>query len=81
LEEDEERPDTTGDSPDWFLGEQARNRGSIHSDFWVGTAADLAERRCVPGVWLVERPARPRSQRSRRTVCACRFHRNRSCWR
>jgi hypothetical protein len=65
LEEDEERPDTTSDSAAWFLGEQARNRGSIHSDIWVGTAADLAERGFV-GVypvsgWWKDQPARDRS--------------------
>ncbi len=64
LEDDEERPDTS-DSSGWFLGEQARNRGSIHSDFWVGTAADLAERAYV-GVypvsgWWKEQPRRDRS--------------------
>jgi len=65
LEEDEERPDTTSDSAAWFLGEQARNRGSIHSDIWVGTAADLAERGHV-GIypvsgWWKEQPKRDRS--------------------
>lgn len=65
LEEDEERPDTSSDSSDWFLGEQARNRGSIHSDIWEGTAADLAERGHV-GVypvsgWWKDQPARDRS--------------------
>jgi len=65
LEEDEERPDTTSDSAAWFLGEQARNRGSIHSDIWVGTAADLAERGYV-GIypvsgWWKEQPRRDRS--------------------
>jgi hypothetical protein len=70
LEEEEERPDTTSDSSDWFLGEQARNRGSIHSDIWVGTAADLAERRYI-GVypvsgWWKDQPARDRSAKGAR---------------
>jgi len=70
LEEDEERPDTTSDSSDWFLGEQARNRGSIHSDIWVGTAADLAERGFI-GVypvsgWWKDQPARDRSAQGAR---------------
>jgi hypothetical protein len=65
LEEDEERPDTAGDSATWFLGEQARNRGSLHSDIWVGTAADLAERSHV-GIypvsgWWKDQPTRDRS--------------------
>ncbi len=70
LEEDEERPDTTGDSAAWFLGEQARNRGSVHSDIWVGTAADLAERGYV-GVypvsgWWKDQPGRDRSAQGAR---------------
>jgi hypothetical protein len=44
LDEDEDRPAAGGDAASWFLGEVARNKGSIHSDIWVGTAADLAER-------------------------------------
>jgi hypothetical protein len=65
LEEDEDRP-TTGDSEGWFLGEQARNKGSIHSDVWTGTAADLAERGVI-GVypvsgWWKDQPKRDRSE-------------------
>jgi hypothetical protein len=33
-------PDRDG----WFLGSQLRSRGSLHSDVWRGTAADLAEK-------------------------------------
>jgi hypothetical protein len=66
LEEDEGRPPTAGDASGWFLGEQTRNKGSIHSDMWVGTAADLAERGVV-GIypvsgWWKEQPKRDRSQ-------------------
>lgn len=43
LDEEEERP-TGGDDAGWFLGSDARNRGSIHSDIWNGTAAELAAR-------------------------------------
>lgn len=69
LEDDEDRPDTS-DSSGWFLGEQARNRGSIHSDFWVGTAADLADRAYV-GIypvsgWWKEQPKRDRSAQGAR---------------
>jgi hypothetical protein len=65
LSEDESKPDGAG-STDWFLGEMARNRGSLHSDIWVGTAADLAERGVV-GVypvsgWWKDQPKRDRSQ-------------------
>lgn len=65
LEEDEGRPSTGGDSEGWFLGEQTRNKGSLHSDVWTGTAADLAERGVV-GVypvsgWWKDQPKRDRS--------------------
>lgn len=43
LDEEEERP-TGGDDDGWFLGSRARNRGSLHSDIWDGTAAELAAR-------------------------------------
>jgi hypothetical protein len=51
---------TGGDAPDWFLGPQRRGRGSLHSDWWQGTASDLAERGHI-GVypvigWWRERP-------------------------
>ncbi len=65
LDEDEDRP-TTGDSEGWFFGEQARNKGSLHSDVWTGTAADLAERGVI-GVypvsgWWKDQPKRDRSE-------------------
>jgi hypothetical protein len=43
LEEEEERPSSATDDG-WYLGEHSRTRGSLHSDIWTGTAADLAER-------------------------------------
>ena len=33
-----------GSDPAWRLGTKLRHLGSIHSDTWIGTAADLAER-------------------------------------
>src|SRR5262245_14585217 len=65
LDEDEEKPAPGGDAAAWFLGEIARNKGSIHSDIWVGTAADLAERSWV-GIypvsgWWKDQPKRDRS--------------------
>ncbi len=39
--EDEGSPDTSSPSSHWLLGQQ-RDVGSIHSDIWTGTAADLA---------------------------------------
>ncbi|MCB2229934.1 S8 family peptidase [bacterium] len=39
--DDGEHPGTEGIAQNWLIGE-ARNVGSIHSDIWVGRAADLA---------------------------------------
>ena len=39
--EDDEHPGTEGAGDHWILGE-ARNVGSIHSDIWTGSAADLS---------------------------------------
>jgi hypothetical protein len=65
LAEDEEKPGGNTDTEGWLLGEQARHKGSIHSDVWVGTAADLAERGVI-GVypvsgWWKDQPKRDRS--------------------
>ncbi|MDG4601479.1 MAG: S8 family peptidase [Defluviicoccus sp.] len=65
LDEEEDKPDAGGAATAWFLGEVARNKGSIHSDIWVGTAADLAERGIV-GIypvsgWWKDQPKRDRS--------------------
>lgn len=50
---------TTGDSAEWLLGPTLRTRGSVHSDIWEGTAADLAERDHIAifpvGGWWKER--------------------------
>jgi len=65
LDEEEERPSTTGDVEGWFLGSEARNRGSLHSDIWEGTAAELAARGRVAVYpvtgWWKELRARDRS--------------------
>ncbi|MFP5390017.1 MAG: S8 family peptidase [Gammaproteobacteria bacterium] len=44
LERDEDDTDTHGDpdSENWTMGAQLRAKGSVHSDVWVGTAAQLA---------------------------------------
>lgn len=41
-EEDEQLASTQSASGHWLLGSNARDRGSIHSDTWVGTSAELA---------------------------------------
>ncbi len=40
------------DSSEWLLGRDIRGQGSIHSDRWKGTAADLASRGVI-GVYPV----------------------------
>lgn len=44
LDEEEARPVRPSGADGWFLGSDARNRGSLHSDIWEGTAAELAAR-------------------------------------
>ncbi len=41
-EEEEERP-PTGDPIGWVIGSRLRTRGSIHSDWWIAPAAEVAE--------------------------------------
>jgi len=43
---------TSSDASAWLLGPDIRSLGSIHSDRWEGTAADLAERGFI-GVYPV----------------------------
>lgn len=70
LEEDEEKPSTGGGSSEWYLGEQARNRGSIHSDILSGFATDLAERGVIAvypvSGWWKDQPKRDRSEKGAR---------------
>jgi hypothetical protein len=40
--EEEEKYEAVGDTAGWALGPKVRTRGSVHSDWWTGTAADLA---------------------------------------
>lgn len=40
--EDGERPDSQSGSERWIIGANSRNTGSVHSDIWKGTAADIA---------------------------------------
>ena len=42
--DEEEGTRSGGDDPQWDVGKQNRHRGSLHSDIWHGTAADLASR-------------------------------------
>ena len=70
LEEDEAKPATGGDSSEWYLGEHARNRGSLHSDILSCNAADLAERGVIAvypvSGWWKDQPRRDRSDKGAR---------------
>jgi len=41
-DEGEGRPDTDSGSERWLIGSNSRDTGSVHSDIWKGTAADIA---------------------------------------
>lgn len=45
--EEEEGQEYQGDAADWELGPQLRHLGSVHSDWWKGTASDLANRNMI----------------------------------
>jgi hypothetical protein len=42
-DENEDKGTVSNDSSRWLIGSQNRNVGSIHSDIWEGTAADLSQ--------------------------------------
>jgi hypothetical protein len=46
-EDSETPPDNRGELQDWALGPTLRCRGSLHSDWWTGTGAEIAECRHV----------------------------------
>ena len=70
LDEEEARPTAQDDAAGWFLGSNARTRGSLHSDMWRGTAAELAARGRIAIYpvtgWWKEHPARDQSDRGAR---------------
>ena len=41
--DDEEKYTDSTSGDNWLLGNQNRNKGSIHSDIWIGTAREIAE--------------------------------------
>ena len=45
--EDEKQYSAVGGDSGWIFGPRLRNRGSLHSDIWEGTAADLAARHAI----------------------------------
>lgn len=70
LDEDEKRPRTDSDASEWFFGPDQRTAGSLHTDIWTGTAADLAQRGVMAvypvAGWWKERPRRDRSHEGTR---------------
>lgn len=59
-DDDDGKPETRSDSGDWTLGKDLRTRGSIHSDWWEGSAAELAKKNAlavypVSGWWKERR--------------------------
>jgi len=54
--------------PGWLIGSTRRDLGALHSDRWVGTAVDLADRACLAvypvGGWWKERPHLGRWERA-----------------
>jgi hypothetical protein len=69
-EEEEQGAGTESDAKEWLLGPDLRHKGSVHSDTWFGTAADLASRGLVavfPVIgWWRERPRHKRWTRQAR---------------
>ena len=65
-----QRGGATSDSGKWVLGVNLRSLGSIHSDIWRGTAAELAERGYIAVYpvlgWWKERPNLQRSEKRAR---------------
>ena len=45
--DEEGHPGTESVSSHWLIGANGRNKGSIHSDIWMGTAAELASSEAV----------------------------------
>ena len=43
LDKDEDEEHSGGSAIEWTIGSNARNRGSIHRDWWITTAANAAE--------------------------------------
>jgi Subtilase family len=68
--DDDEWYSAAGGDPGWLFGPRLRNRGSLHSDVWEGTAADLASRYAMAvyptGGWWREKPALRRADRRAR---------------
>lgn len=68
--EGERMPTSESDAQDWFFGPEQRTAGSLHTDVWTGTAADLADRGVIAvfpvSGWWKERKDRDHSNRGAR---------------
>jgi hypothetical protein len=66
--DEEDNPAGGGSEEGWVLGPNLRHRGSVHSDTWQGSAADLASRHGIAvyptGGWWREKPALRRAERA-----------------
>ncbi len=75
--EDGQPPGSAGPSDHWMIG-RARNVGSVHSDIWTGTAADLAASNLVAVYpttgWWRERRNQNRVTRSSRYALMVSIH-------
>ncbi len=67
-----------GEAEGWLLGPTLRNRGSLHSDRWRGTAVELAGRSCLAvypiGGWWRYRPHLERVNKGARYALILSIH-------
>ena len=65
--EENKQHGASGYDEGWFFGPRLRDRGSLHSDIWKGTAVELASRHAIvvypTGGWWREKPALQRAER------------------
>jgi len=64
VREEGEGAETQADHRKWVVGPTLRNRGSLHADRWIGSAADLAKREHIAITpvygWWTGRPRQAR---------------------
>jgi hypothetical protein len=77
-DEEEGTPTSRDSDPGWRIGKQNRHKGSLHSDIWSGTAADLAQRGVLavyPAMgWWKTRPALERFDKAARYALIISIH-------
>lgn len=73
-DDDDDQGHGGGGDEGWVLGPRLRDRGSLHSDIWRGTATDLANRHGIGiypvGGWWREKRALDRTERKARYALA-----------